>query len=243
MKRLTSIIFAMAISFATIASAANPFDLGNTKGNGNIVKKEIRIKDYQEFSFGGSATIVYEQKEDANPYLRIEIDENIFPLLEVESQNGKLKISGKNIAPTKYVIYTNSSSLSLLDLSGSVNYTIKGKSVANTLTIKTAGTTTLNGDNLTYESILVHTAGSCKIALGGETKKISCNSNGNGCVNMIKLKSDEARCSTAGSGDIKVHAEKSLEVKIAGSGKVEYKGSPEINKRIAGSGTIFRVKS
>lgn len=244
MKRLVSIITIIALSFATIASAATPFFVnGKTvKGNGNVVNKIIEIKDYEEFSFGGSATIYYEQKEHAAPYLRIETDENIQSLIKVTSKNGKLDITANNISPTKYVIYTNSKSLTNVDLAGSTKFTIKGKATAKSLKIKKAGSGTLTADDLKYESVLISTAGSGKVNLGGETEKVTCNSNGSGHIDMIDLKADDAKCSISGSGKIKVHAEKTVSAKIAGSGRVEYKGNPEISKSVAGSGKVVNIK-
>lgn len=239
MKCLVSILMIIAMSFATIASAANPLRFGGiTRGNGNVVNKVIEIKDYQEFSFGGSATIYYEQKEHAAPYLRIETDENIQPLIVVKSDDGKLRISANNIAPTKYVIYTNSKSLSELELAGSTKFTIKGKASSELLRIKKAGSGTLNAGDLHYNSVLVNTSGSGKITLGGETDKVTCNTSGSGHINMVDLKTDEAKCSISGSGKIKAYAEKSLNARISGSGRVEYKGSPEVSKRISGSGSV-----
>ena len=48
------------------------------EGNGNIITKEISISDYNEISTVGVMEFVYEQS-DAAPYLKIMIDENLFP--------------------------------------------------------------------------------------------------------------------------------------------------------------------
>lgn len=239
MKIITSSI--IAIMF--IATYTTTVDKSRTTGNGNIVKKTINIEDYQEFEFSGSAEIVYKQKANTEPYLQIEVDENIYPLIEIKSEKGKLRIGGNNsnFAPTKYVIYTNSTKLTSVNLAGSAKYSIKGSSSEKSLKIKVAGSSIITGRNLIYEDMLIHSAGSSKIDLKGEVNKVICNSSGSGNINIIDMKAQKVKCSIAGSTIIKTHAEKTLNVRVAGSGKIEYKGNPDVNKKIAGSGKVNKV--
>lgn len=61
------------------------------EGNGNIITKEISISDYNEISTVGVMEFVYEQS-DAAPYLKIMIDENLFPLLKAQVDGKELII-------------------------------------------------------------------------------------------------------------------------------------------------------
>lgn len=60
-------------------------------GNGNPETREIKISDYDEITFVGSADFEYEQSDKA-PYLSVTIDENLFDYLVTEVEGGTLKI-------------------------------------------------------------------------------------------------------------------------------------------------------
>ena len=65
-------------------------------GNGNPETREIKISDYDEITFVGSADFEYEQSDKA-PYLSVTIDENLFDYLVTEVEGGTLKIYPKSI--------------------------------------------------------------------------------------------------------------------------------------------------
>ena len=50
------------------------------------------------------------------------------------------------------------------------------------------------------------------------------------------------KVSISGSGNSRVHSDKSLDVKISGSGDVQYKGNAtDVVKHIGGSGTVTKI--
>ena len=68
------------------------FNSNTIRGNKNIVTKEIKISDYQSILLSGSYNITYEAKENAAPYLSLEIDENIAEYVEVSVEKNELNI-------------------------------------------------------------------------------------------------------------------------------------------------------
>ena len=62
------------------------------KGNGQSVSSEIKIDDYNSIEIGGKFDLVYEQKINQAPYLRIEIDENLQEYESITVTDGKLTI-------------------------------------------------------------------------------------------------------------------------------------------------------
>lgn len=213
------------------------------KGNGTIIEKEVSIDNYSAIEFSGGASLVYEQKTDAAPYFRIEVDENIYPLLTIEVNNGTLSIGSKeNIRPTKCNIYTNSAELKGLEASGSLDAHLKGKLVTDEMDIETAGSATILIDDLTCDIIRSESAGLGEITLAGSTNQMYCSSAGSGKVKALSMVANNVYCEIAGSGNFAVHAVEYLNVSIAGSGEVTYKGEPKIDQSISGSGKISRVE-
>lgn len=213
------------------------------RGNGTIVNKEVPIEDYTAIRFSGGASLIYEQKADTAPYLRIETDENIFPLLIVKSENGTLSIrSNENIHPSKYIVYTNSTGLELLKISGSLKAHLKEKLITDEITIQASGSTTIEADHLECNSFTSSISGSGNITLAGKANKLNCSISGSGKLMAFPMVTDSVYCRVSGSGNFSVYATQYLNVSISGSGRVMYKGDPRIDQSISGSGKVVRAE-
>lgn len=107
--------------------------------------REIKISDYDEITFVGSADFEYEQSDKA-PYLSVTIDENLFDYLVTEVEGGTLKIYPKSIKkgfnnnsydlrPTVYKIKSNSKELKELNTVGSGSFIISKPTKVNRMEI------------------------------------------------------------------------------------------------------------
>ncbi len=235
-------IYTLIISIALITfSSCNGKSI---RGDGNVVSKEISIAEYNSIEFRGGSTIFYEQKADSTPYLRIEIDENLYPYLEVKSENGTLSVKteqGANIRPTKYEIYTNSKNLNSINASGSIKTFVKGKLESDNFEFKVSGSGSITCDSLIANSVKSRVSGSANITLTGKAGTIDTAISGSGKVMSSDMQADTVICTVSGSGNFSVYAEKLLKVKVSGSGNVNYKGDPHIEQSISGSGKVIKA--
>ena len=234
------------------------------KGNGKIVTKEISISDYEKVSVAGSLTFEYEQS-NAAPYLRVEVDENILPLLDIRTENGGLKVGpkkNKNINPTVFKVKSNSKNLaevnsagsgkfiviSSLDVSrlklskaGSGRIELKKSVKGTTLLANMAGSGEIIVKDLKVEELKCSHAGSGSISVNGEAKNAAYDLSGSGSIKAFGCKVENVKASLAASGGIEVFATSNLNASVAGSGSIKYKGEPELKKSVVGSGSIKKV--
>lgn len=238
-KILTILCVLVAITSCRAGGSAN-----STKGNKNITSIENSISAYSELSVTGSGDIIYEQKPNQKPYVRIEIDENLKQYVKAEVRNGVLSISlkGQNIQPTKFKAYTNSASLSKVRIAGSGDVTLKGKVKSSSLDISIAGSGSVYADNLQYDNLNISVAGSGGVEVGGSSANSKISIGGSGTVDALNLKTKNTTCNINGSGSAKVYANETLNSRINGSGSINYKGNPTThNKKINGSGSISKL--
>ncbi|MFV0537735.1 MAG: head GIN domain-containing protein [Dysgonomonas sp.] len=230
------------ISIALIALALNSCSFNSVRGSGTLVSNEVSVPDFKGIDFGGGATLIYEQKPGA-PYLKIETDDNIYPLLRVEVKDGTLYIgSTENISPTKFNIFTNSSTLEYLGVSGSIKATLKGKLETSFLDIYISGSGNITAEDLVCDRLRTKVSGSGDFLVTGKASSLDSHISGSGKVMATELVTDTVSCSVSGSGDFFVTAQKYLNVSISGSGSVKYKGNPQIDQSISGSGKISRME-
>ena len=184
------------ISIILLAILMQSCSFNTIRGNGVITEEIIPISDYNTIDFRGGANLVYEQKTDAAPYLRIEIDENLYPLLTIDSNNEILTLGRKeNISPTKYAIYTNSTSLEKLITNGSIKAHLKGKITGGDIEFKVAGSGNITCDDIECNSITSRVSGSGDIILVGKTGKIDSSISGSGKVEASAMSADTVFCS------------------------------------------------
>jgi hypothetical protein len=88
------------------------------------------------------------------------------------------------------------------------------------------------------ESASVSIAGSGDATLAGSAPKLAIAVSGSGDVDSRRLAAADASVRLAGSGDVKVRADRTLDARLAGSGDVIYAGSPAVTKQVAGSGKV-----
>src|SRR5690348_5263083 len=212
-------------------------------GNGNVIKENRGISDFNKIRTSGSIDVVI---SICNQFqVTVENDENLLPYVITEVRDGQLSIRYKNdvsINNDHAKVFVTAPSLDKIATSGSADVSSDGViSNSNQLDISTSG----SGDiKLNVDAPLVNatSSGSGNIELSGSTKDFKCTISGSGDARCAQLKSENAVVRVSGSSDVHVFASVSLKVNITGSGDVYYGGnpsSPEIH--ITGSGTAKAV--
>ena len=220
-------------------------------GNGNPETREIKISDYDEITFVGSADFEYEQSDKA-PYLSVTIDENLFDYLVTEVEGGTLKIYPKSIKkgfnnnsydlrPTVYKIKSNSKELKELNTVGSGSFIISKPTKVNRMEINMAGSgnVELRGPVKGYK-LECNMAGSGNIiAKDIQLDNLSCSLASSGEIEVIGTV-DRASFNVAGSGEIKAFdcQARKAECNIASSGEISVYATQILDANIVGSGEI-----
>lgn len=213
MKKSYSFILVLILMAGLLCSC----HINKASGDGNVVSKEIPIKDYDEIQIEGeNVDFKYIQSDDV-PYLKVETDQNIMDLLDINTDSKVLVVRPKNrhtgINPTRFIVITNSTALKEFKMAG--------------------------GGNCDLDCEI---AGSGTVSLSGKTEKMNIKSAGSSKIKAFGLETEELTCKAAGSTHIEITANKAISTKIAGSGTIRYKGNPNIKeKSIIGSGSITKV--
>ena len=233
------------VAFFALFFQSCVIELRTIKGSGNIVSKEISISDYAEIEVGSAAEIVYEQKTIREPYLQINVDDNILPLLDIRIDDNRLIIRTKdnsNISPSKFRVYTNSSSIERVKLAGSGEIHLKGEVNSKKLNIELSGSGDVIADSLYCDKFDMSVAGSGTVRLKGASNESKFSVAGSGDIRGYNFTVDNLVTNIAGSGDIQITVGSSLKASIAGSGTLKYQGNPEeVDTKVVGAGEIKKV--
>lgn len=228
------------------STSSGIFKSKTVKGSQNLVDTKIAVLDYSKIRFSVPGKVIYRQTPDKTPYLQITTDENIFPLLEIETVDNYLKIKCKNhtnIRPSQLTVHTNSPYLNKIEVAGSGEIYLKEKVKIHDLDIRISGSGKVVSDDLSCEKTRLTVTGSGSVRLNGTGGDVSCEITGSGNIDASGYTAGNADCRVNGSGNMVVSSEEKLTASITGSGSIRYKGNPQtVNRQITGSGSIKQIK-
>jgi Protein of unknown function (DUF2807). len=249
-------------------------------GNGKIITKEIKVMPYESILIGKGiekpskglfffrkdyeSRFIYSQVEGDSKF-SITIDENLLPLLNISSSNGKLVVEvakrGGKIKPTQFIIESSSEKLNKIDITGTVDFYVQSPLTSyrlevsvsgvgdiefkdavkvNTLDISVSGVGDFSAEDLVAEDVSVNISGVGDATLAGKANNATLTVSGVGDIHAYGLEAKTATASASGVGDVEVYATETLKANASGVGDVEYKGNPTLTSKASGIGSVTK---
>ncbi len=240
MKKLNTLLLLLALfAISTTSTFAQKIT-----GKGPVVSEKMDMSKITAVGLGISADVFI--TAGSSQKVEVKGQKNIIEMLNQEVRGGSWEISFKRgykvRSYEKLEVYITMSELEALSIGGSGSIVCDGTfKVKKDLALSIGGSGDIKVD-ADAESVKCSIGGSGSIKLGGSAEDLKVSIGGSGDVMAGDMKVDECTVSSAGSGDIEVHATNSLKVSLVGSGDVRYKGSPKITKSIVGSGDVRSMK-
>ncbi|MBQ4162894.1 MAG: DUF2807 domain-containing protein [Parabacteroides sp.] len=243
MKQI-SLLLSIVILSAVLCSCY--FRPNTINGDGNIITKEIQIKDYEQLEIElNNVELIYQQSEDT-PILKIETDQNIMDIIDIEQEGKELTLKHQReftqTTPTYLIITTNSTKLKELALAGSGIYNLGEGIFGEELEIKLAGNCRVQADSIIVNDLDCKIAGKGELYLNGNVKETNIESAGNSQIEAFGLHTDILECEIAGRSHIEITVNQQITAQIAGKADILYKGDPKITQQSIGKGSIKQVK-
>jgi hypothetical protein len=236
-KTLLSLILLTLVTFSACKKDSNDC----IDGNGTLVIDTRNPGDFDQVIANGAYHINF----SIAPEARIDLfgDENILPVITTNVSSNVLVISTQNDQ--------------CYNATQTIEATLTSKAMKSVV-LNGAGSIVGNGiiqDGLVYEvngSAIINSSfqvqehattinGSGDATLVGEATTASFNISGAGNILASTLQTENCIIVISGTGDVRIHATKTLHVTISGSGSVFYTGDPEITSTITGSGELVKV--
>jgi len=231
----TSTLISLLLITATFASGC--IIPNGVRGNGNIVKEERNIKEFDEIQVSGAYTVYLTQgsKEE----LIIEADENLMELIITKVVDGKLKIYNKEDIrnPKKMSIYLTFVEIDELALSGAVEIEGMNKFTLNELSLDVSGAAEIFLD-IEVKELDAELSGASELEIRGFAKEVMIEISGASELDASDFKVEEMQIEISGAADAKVFATESLEINASGASNIKYRGNPSINQRVSGASSI-----
>jgi len=207
------------------------------RGDGNVVKEERNVKEFDEIQVSGAYMVYLTQgsKEE----LIIEADENLMDLITTKVVDGKLKIyNKKDIRSSKKMnIYLTFVEIDELSVSGAVDIEGTNKFTLNELSLNVSGAAEIFLD-IELKELDAELSGASEFEIRGFAKEVVIEISGASELDASDFKVEEMQIEISGAADAKVFATESLEINASGASNIKYRGNPSINQRASGASSI-----
>ena len=229
-------------------NSSNSTQRNATKGDGNIITKQIDVTTFDKIELTGAMQVDYSQSDGA-PLLIVKVDQNIYDIYSFTVKERTLCICPKpnysNIQPTSFKVTMQSDRLHDVDVVGSSVVNLLGSIASSGLDIDIAGSgRVVVNEALNIESLDVSIAGSGKVtgnkALNVESLDVGIAGSGGFKAKMVKT--NDLDVEIAGSGLVSLGGSaNSADYSISGSGRIDAFGLqvPRCDVSITGSGTAY----
>ena len=201
------------------------------KGSGNVITRDVSIQPFDELDASGVFELILSQ--GAKEQLKIEADDNLQSLFEVNSEGSHLRISMKkdvhyNSKKTMKV-YLTFRNLKRMDLAMVGNVSSEGKLNFTELEIdnKSVGNVKLD---ITAQKLDIQNNSVGNFVLSGKVENAVIKHNGVGAIRASDLLVQTMDIEASGVGSAEVNAEKQLKVKDTFLGRVRNRGNATVRK-------------
>ena len=218
MKKVGIIIFAVALIIGLVVSNLFSFgrtssrffnfsmDFGGVHGSGNVASEKRDISGFKSVDVGG----VFQVEITAQKEFSVEVlaDDNLLPLIKTEVDGDTLRIETEKRLKSSNPIIVRISAPDIddLDVSGAANVTV---------------------NNIKNEGLTVGGSGASKIAVTGETAKLTVDVSGATKVDAENLKAENASIDASGASKVSVNVTGELRTEASGASKIVYTGTPQ----------------
>jgi hypothetical protein len=214
----------------TVASAQDK-EKEKVQGSGNVIIREVSIQPFDELEASG----VFELKlfQGTKEQLKIEADDNLQDLFEVQNEGSHLKISMKKNAHYNskktmkvYLTFRNIKSMDLA-MVGNVSSDEKLNFTELKIDNKSVGNVKLD---LNAQKLDIANNSVGNFTLSGKVENAVIKHNGVGAIRASDLLVQTMDIEAAGVGSAEVNAEKQLKVKDSFLGRVKNKGNATVRR-------------
>lgn len=235
-----NIFYALFVLPMLIAFSSCVFSFDGTVGKGSIIEQEFNLSTFNTIENLSSAEVSVIKGESLQVLLSDY--ENLIELWDVKVKDNRLIIQSKPfsslINSKAKVTVILPTALHGLKVSGSGDVELNG-AFSELTNASISGSGNIIGNVITdYSKLNLTIFGSGSINFTGTADELKAITSGNGKMQLSDLETSDVDCTVSGSGNMYVHAIKSLKVVITGSGNVVYSGNPIVDVNAMGSGKV-----
>ncbi|MCX6225032.1 MAG: DUF2807 domain-containing protein [Bacteroidia bacterium] len=231
---ITNLVIALLVALLTLSGCH-----GGIVGNGKVETRNEKIENFTRLVIGGNFHVFL--KSSDKPYLKMEMDENLYDIVKVNQEGSTLRIETRLsiFQAREKNLYIGIKDLEKVELSGAIKIVSDSVLQLGTLDILVTGAVRIDFE-IEAKSLNIDLSGASECDFRGKVDELRVQLSGAGDIDALELMARDVEIDMSGAGGARVYAKEKLDVSISGVGSVRYRGEPEIHKNISGLGSLKR---
>lgn len=232
------------LSTAMLAACNMSAEAQENPGDGSSVRRNFTVGAFDSVGLSGSHDVVV--TVGGAPLVRAEGDPDVIDKLEIEVEDGTLRIGTRkgvrwsdgfwrNRRPV--TVYVTAPALKAAAVAGSGDMRVD-KVEGDSFTASVAGSGDLEVGTVRVGQAKFSVAGSGDIRASGSAGSLDASIAGSGDIDLAGFEARQASVSVVGSGDVRARATETANVSIMGSGNVTMAGTARCTVSKRGSGDV-----
>jgi len=209
--------------------------IAHIHGNGNVVKQERTVSNFEEISVSTGIEVVINQ--DSFEKVVVEADENIQKILKTEVTGGKLKIyleEGVRYAKKMKVYVTLKQ---LKELSASAGSEVKTTNKINSESLQISSS---SGSEVTMEvscnMLSLDSSSGSELTVSGSSASVKAESSSGSELHASKLVAEKGEASSSSGSELEVNTTKEIKAHASSGANVTVYGNPAVRDTNSSSG-------
>lgn len=217
------------------------YALNGVKGDGNVVKQERSVSDFNGIDVGGAFRVFLTQ--GSSEKLVLEADENLLEIIETKVKGGVLHINTtKDIKDFDEMnVYITFKDLSRLDISGACKLSGEDKFKFNDLEIDGSGASSIEL-KFSAADLDLDFSGASNIELYGGAEKMTLDLSGASTLEAYDFETNYCNADISGASHAYLTVNNELSAEVSGAGGLKYKGNATlIHHDVSGAGSLKKL--
>ncbi len=225
--KTSSIFYFIAIAQVLMLCSCNIIERNDAKASSTITNRTYSVGNFR--SIETSTIVDFKITQGDSTHLSLQAPSNLIDNINVEKQNGVLRVSSKNEKrfrnPNQKLIMTVIvPTLDAITSSGTGNIKFIGKFTASDLLINSLGTGNIIMPDLITRKLSVTLSGTGDVDFKGKAETVNLETLGTGDIAFSSPNCSKIVCTTSGTGDIELTGSANYaEMTTLGTGDVEAK--------------------
>ncbi len=236
----------LAVAFLALIFMGCEKEDFNISPSSNITSKQHVLADFQDLEISDPFN-VYITFSDTEESLRIEANENLHSLIQIDQNNRNLSIKLKNNTTitggnVTLNIFISTQKIESIDAQGATHIFLQNQWNGTEAEIDLDGASSLTG-TINTDQLFTQLTGACHLDVEGNVDYFEIDATGASTFKGFEFATNELNADLRGGSELSLTVNEKLSIKASGASTVYYKGQGTIeNQNLSGNSKILKVE-
>ncbi len=205
-----------------------------------VTERDVSVSSFEELIVSDALQVFV--RFSGTSSLKIEANDNLHSLFEIEENNGKLSVGLRDRTHIKgnpvLNVYINANTLYSLAALGATNILLETSWMSGNAEINLSGACSMAG-TIESDKLNIELTGASTLEINGSSKEVDVHATGASHLGSYSFSTDRLEADLGGASDLSLTVNETLDVKASGASTVYYKGDGIVESQDLSGGSAI----